>query len=141
MPSGPNSVSIKREALTVRPLRWKNRYQTGDAETDRRNRAFVDCLNTLIHNAGQREHCREMEEFIEGFAAEAEQMLLERRTGHDLRAEFARRLLASLPLGPYEGTSCRQCGLCDLAQQKIAAHLEAPAQCLFQEPPDAPRAT
>ena len=120
----------------MRPLRWKSRYQTGDAETDRRNRAFVDCLNTLIHNAGQREHCREMEEFIERFAAEAEQMLLERQTGRDLGDDFARRLLARLPLDPYGGTSCRQCGLCDLAQQKIAAHLEAPAQCLFKKPPE-----
>jgi hypothetical protein len=96
----------------------------------------VDCLNTLIHNSGHREHCREMEDFIERFAAEAEQVLLERRTGRDLSADFARRLLASLPLGPYGGTSCRQCGLCDLAQQKIAAHLEAPVQCLFKKPPE-----
>jgi hypothetical protein len=120
----------------MRPLRWKSRYQTGDAETDRRNRAFVDCLNSLIEGAGQREHCREMEEFIERFAAEAEQMLLERRTDFDPSTEFGRRLLESLPLGPYGGTSCRQCGLCDLAQQKIAAHLQASAQCLFQKAPE-----
>ena len=48
----------------MRPLRWKSRYQTGDGEADRRNRAFVDCLNSLINAAGQREHCREMEDFI-----------------------------------------------------------------------------
>ncbi|MGE5153005.1 MAG: hypothetical protein ACM3ST_03225 [Bdellovibrio bacteriovorus] len=119
----------------MRPLRWKSRYQTGDAETDRRNRAFVDCLNTLIRHAGEREHCREMEEFIERFAAEAEQMLLERQTGRDLSTDFAHRLLASLPLPPFGGTSCRQCGLCDLAQQKIAAHLEPSVQCLFERPP------
>ncbi len=120
----------------MRPLRWKTRYQTGDAETDRRNRAFVDCLNTLIHDAGQREHCREMEQLIQKFAAEAEQVLLERQTGRDLGADFARRLLTSLPLGTHGTTSCRQCGLCDLAQQKIAAHLEAPVQCLFKKPPE-----
>lgn len=101
---------------------------------DRRNRAFVECLNTLIQGAGQREHCREMEEFIEGSVAEAEQMLRERRTDPSPGAEFGRRLLERLPLGPYGGTSCRQCGLCDLAQQRIAAHLAAPVECLFQEP-------
>ena len=116
----------------MRPLRWKSRYQTGDAETDRRNRAFVDCLNSLVAAAGQREHCREMEDFIEGFTAEAEQVLSEGAEDRDLSAEFGRRLLASLPLNPYGGSSCRQCGLCDLAQEKIASHLEAPAGCLFK---------
>lgn len=116
----------------MRPLRWKSRYQTGDAEVDRRNRAFVDCLNTLIHSAGQREHCREMEEFIGRFTAEAEQVLVERPADQDLRAEFAHRLLEALPLGPYGGSACRQCGLCDLAREKIAEHLEPPAECLFK---------
>jgi hypothetical protein len=116
----------------MRPLRWKSRYHTGDAEADRRNRAFLDCLNTLIAGAGQREHCREMEDFISRFSAEAEQRLTERPEHADLSAEFGRRLLASLPLEPYGGTSCRQCGLCDLAKEKIAEHLEAPADCLFK---------
>ncbi len=118
----------------MRPIRWKSRYLTGDADADRRNREFVDCLNSLIAATGQREHCREMEEFIGRFSAEAERMLLERRGDRDLSAEFGRRLGASLPLGPYGGTSCRQCGLCDLAQQRIAEHLQAPARCLFTEP-------
>lgn len=116
----------------MRPLRWKGRYQTGDAEVDRRNRAFVDCLNTLIQSAGQREHCREMEEFIARVSAQAEQVLAERPAGLDLRTEFARRLLAALPLEPYGGNACRQCGLCDLAREKIAEHLEPPAECLFK---------
>lgn len=117
----------------MRPLRWKSRYQTGDAETDRRNRAFVDCLNTLIVAAGQREHCREMEEFVLRLVSEAEEMLLERPGDHALKAELAHRLLASLPLAPYGGTSCRTCGLCDLAQEEIAEHMELPARCLFEE--------
>ena len=53
----------------MRPLRWKSRYHTGDAEADRRNRAFVDCLNSLITSAGQREHCQEMEDFIGRFSS------------------------------------------------------------------------
>ena len=115
----------------MRPLRWKNRYQTGDAETDRRNRSFVDCLNSLINAAGQHEHCREMEDFIGRFSTEAEQILRDHPTDRDLSAEFGRRLLDSLPLNSYDSTACRQCGLCDLAQHQIAVHLKAPARCLF----------
>ena len=121
----------------MRPLRWKNRYRTGNAETDRGNRAFVDCLNSLIDAAGQREHCREMEDFIGRFSAQAEQMLADGSAGGDLSIEFGRRLLAAVPLDSYRSSSCRECGLCDLAQQKIAEHLEAPAECLFVRQQDA----
>ena len=116
----------------MRPLRWKRRYQTGDAEVDRRNRAFVDCLNSLIHAAGEREHCQEIEDFIGQFSTAAAQSLRDRRTGEDLSAKFGRRLLDSLPLKTYGGSSCRQCGLCNLAEQRVAEHLEAPVQCLFK---------
>ncbi len=116
----------------MRPIRWKSRYQTGDAEADRRNRAFVDCLNTLIEAAGKREHCQEMEEFVARFSDEAEQILLERPTDRDLSAEFGRRLLDEVPLAAYGSTACRQCGLCELAKEKIADHFEAPAECLFR---------
>ncbi len=117
----------------MRPLRWKSSYQIGDAEIDRRNHDFVDCMNSLIQAAGKREHCHEMEEFIVRFGTAAEEILLEHPRDKDLRAEFGQRLLASLPLGPYGGSSCRLCGLCDLAQQKIAEHLEPPAECLFKQ--------
>ena len=117
----------------MRPLRWKSRYLTGDTETDRRNRAFVDCLNTLIAAAGQREHCKEMDDFVARLLNEAEQMLLERPEDHGIKVELAHRLVASLPLAPYGDTSCRTCGLCDLAQEEIAEHMELPARCLFEE--------
>ncbi len=116
----------------MRPLRWKSRYQTGEAETDRRNRALVDCINSLIVAAGQREHCREMEDFIGRFSRDAEQALLVRPAQSDLAAEVGRHLLASLPLDPYGSNSCRTCGLCDLAREKTAEHFQAPAECLFK---------
>lgn len=118
----------------MRPLRWKSRYQTGDPEADRRRRAFVECLNSLIQGAGQREHCREMEEFIARVSAEAEEMLQDRTAERDLTAELGRRLLDSLPLEPYGSAACRACGLCDLAREKVAEHLQAPAACLFRRP-------
>lgn len=115
----------------MRPLRWKSRFQTGDPETDRQKRAFFDCLNRLVSAAGQREHCREMEEFLSQRLAWAEQSLQERTIQHDLGSEFAQGLLGSLPLAPYGSPACRECGLCDLAQRQIAEHLRAPVACLL----------
>jgi hypothetical protein len=120
----------------MRPLRWRSRYQVDNAEIDRRNRSFVDCINSLIKAAGQREHCREMEDFIARFSAQAEDELGEHSTDRDLSADFSRRLSDSLPLDTYGSAACRTCGLCDLAQQKIADHLQAPAQCLFKSSSD-----
>lgn len=115
----------------MRPLRWKSRFQTGDAETDRQKRAFFECLNSLVIASGQREHCREMEDFLGRNLAEAEQALLNPATRPDLGRELAAQLLGSLPLSPYGSPACRQCGLCDLAQRKVAEHLDVPAQCLL----------
>jgi len=117
----------------MRQLRWKSRFRTGNASADQRNRAFVECLNKLINAAGQREHCQEMEEFVNGFSSDAEKALQENPSDRDLSQEFGRRLLTSLPLGPYGSNACRKCGLCDLAQKQVATHLEPPAQCLFKE--------
>jgi hypothetical protein len=116
----------------MRRLRWKSRYRIGEAESDRRNKAFVECLNSLIDAAGQREHCREMEEFIGRFSAEAELALEDKSTDRDLSAEFGQRLLDSVPLGVYGAPACRKCGLCELAEKRISEHLEVPARCLFK---------
>ncbi len=116
----------------MRPLRWKSRYRIGDTEIDRRNRAFVDCLNSLIEAAGRREHCREMDDLIDRITAEAEKMLEECDDQADLKQELGRRLLSSLPLSAYGSTACRVCGLCDLAQGKVAESFDAPVECLFQ---------
>lgn len=117
----------------MRPLRWKSRYQTGDTETDRQKRAFFNCLNSLVTAAGHREHCHEMEDFLGRNLSRAEQALLAPPPNTDLGPTFARDLLGSLPLSPYGSPACRQCGLCDLAQRKIADHLQPPAGCLFKQ--------
>ncbi len=117
----------------MRPLRWKSRYQTGDTETDRRNRKFIDCLNSLINAAGKREHCQEMEELIGRFSDQVEPFLQNHPADSDLGTEFGHQLITNLPLSAYGSTSCRQCGLCDLAQQKVAEHLKPPAECLFKQ--------
>lgn len=120
----------------MRPLRWKTRFQTGDDSTDRQKRAFFDCFNSLINAAGHREHCQEMEDFLNRNLHQAEKALLDPGPQLHLGQEFARQLLDALPLSPYGSPACRQCGLCDLAQRKVALHLQAPVACLLkhQEP-------
>jgi hypothetical protein len=115
----------------MRPLRWKGRFRTGNALADRSNRAFVDCLNKLINAAGQREHCHEMEELIDQFSSEAEKTLQERPADRDLKQEFGSRLLASLPLRSLWRQCLPQVWPCQIEQGQVPAHLEAPAQCLF----------
>jgi hypothetical protein len=121
------------DAVTMRLLRWKDRFRTGDVAADRRNRAFVDCLNKLINASSQRERCREVEELIEQFRFEAEQTLRERPANRDLKHEFGSRLLSSLPLSPFGGPACRECGLCNLELKQVTEQLEAPGRCLFEK--------
>ena len=116
----------------MRPMRWKSRYRIGNVAADRRNRAYVDCLNSLITALGQREHCREMEDFVDRCSSEADEILQAHPADRDLNHELGHRLLASLPLDPFGGNACRKCGLCEVKQKKVAKHLEDPVQCLFQ---------
>lgn len=115
----------------MRPLRWKSRYATGDEVTDRGYKQFVSCLNQLMEAADRREHCQEMEQFMSRLSADAEACL--RMGGESARAvitEFYRRFAGALPLTAHTTTACRQCGLCDVAEARIAPHLEASLACL-----------
>jgi hypothetical protein len=71
--------------------------------------------------------------FIDRFSAGADQILRERPAGRDLAAEFGQRLQAALPHAAHDSSACRDCSLCDLAEQKVAEHLEAPARCLLRQ--------
>jgi hypothetical protein len=76
----------------------------------------------------------DMEDLIDQVSSEAENILQERPDDRDLKQEFGSRLLASLPIDPCGGNACRKCGLCQIEQGQVPAHLEAPAQCLFDRP-------
>jgi hypothetical protein len=119
----------------MRPLRWKGRYASGDVSTDQRNKHFMGCLNRLMEAARQREHCQELERFLADLGAQLEAYLSTQGKGAEpLIAHFYPRLVAALPLGPYGSGACRKCGLCDLAQERIAAHLEGSVDCLRHPP-------
>ena len=117
----------------MRRFRWRGRFRTGDASADRRNRAFVDCLNKFINAAAQREHCCEMEDLIGQLSSEADNILREGPVDRDFKQEFGKRLLAALPLRTFGSNACRECGLCAVNEAKVSDQLEIPGQCLFEK--------
>lgn len=114
----------------MKPLRWKNFYLTGKAEIDQQNRALVECLNGLINAAKQREHCQEIENLLEDITAQLENTLLENPGIENLIGQIKSSLVSSLPLPTHNQSACRKCDICDLAQHKIAQHIQSSAQCL-----------
>ena len=114
----------------MKNLRWKNRYLTGKADIDQQNRALVDCLNSFMNAAKQREHCQEIERLLEDLATQLETLLAETPDAADLIAQIRAPLIEALPLPTYKTPACRKCDICDLAEHKIAQHIHTPAQCL-----------
>ena len=115
----------------LRLLRWKNRYLTGDEIVDQQNKKLFSCVNQLLGAADQREHCEEMTGLLSSLSKSVENKL-KSQAQEDKNAEFREQLIQKLPLDTYRTTACRHCGLCELAQAKIAEHLEAPLQCLAE---------
>lgn len=118
----------------MRSIRWKSRYLQGNAEIDRRNKKLVGCFNQLLETAGQKEHCQEMERFLTQTGADLESYLQPDNASNELNEladkNFYTNMLQALPLSPYGTMACRKCGLCDIAQAKIAQHLQEPLACL-----------
>jgi len=115
----------------MRLLRWKNRYNTGDIETDQNNKKFVECVNRLMGAADEREHCQEMEGLLAQLSSEVTiKLTADQETAQRMTQEFYGKLVNKLPLETYETPACHKCGLCDLAQEQLAEHLQAPLQCL-----------
>ena len=66
-------------------------------------------------------------------SAEAATILREGPVDRDLKREFGKRLLASLPLRSFGSNACRKCGLCAVDEEKVANHVEIAGQCLFEK--------
>jgi hypothetical protein len=118
----------------MRQLRWKKQYVQGDRELDQRHKRFLGCFNQLLNAAGQREHCQELDQFLTRMGTDLDVYLRTKDATEIAPAqdssEFLAHIVQDLPLQPYGSTACRECGLCDLAQAKIAEHLQAPLDCL-----------
>ena len=114
----------------MKTLRWKSRYLTGTFEVDQKNRALVDCLNGFIQAAKQREHCKEIENLLEDSVARLENSLSEQPIATDLTAQLRTSFISSLPMPTWGTPACRKCDICDLAEQRVAQHIESSVQCL-----------
>ncbi len=113
----------------MRSLRWKTRYATGNPGVDKRNRAFVACLNSLLEGVRQHEHCREIEELMTELVSQAESRLASGNT-EDLPALIHDRLMTFLPLATRGSPACQDCGVCDLVARRVAEHLSPAVKCL-----------
>ncbi len=115
----------------MRLLRWKSRYNTGHAETDQGNKKFVACINQLMKAADEQEHCQEMDSLLSELGQEViGKLSADNVTAQGMRQVFYAQLIEQLPLDTYSSPACHQCGLCDLAQQQLARHLQASMLCL-----------
>lgn len=114
----------------MKNLRWKSRYLTGIPDVDHQNRALVDCLNGFIQAAKQREHCQEIEGLLEESVTRLENLLSEKPIATDLTARIRTSFINSLPMPTWGTPACRKCDICDLAEQRIAQHIESSVQCL-----------
>jgi hypothetical protein len=111
-------------------LRWKSRFNSGDHDTDRDNKALVACLNSLIDAVRHHHHCSEVEDVLQNLSQETETQLNAGIKTEAIRAHLRAQFLQQLPLPNYKTQSCHSCGICDLAQQQVAANLETPSHCL-----------
>ncbi|CAK0754374.1 hypothetical protein CCP3SC1_2340001 [Gammaproteobacteria bacterium] len=116
--------------VTMKIIRWKGRYLTGETGVDQRNRALVDCLNGFINATKQREHCQDVENLLNDLAVKLEGILTKDPMVADLIAQIRDSLMESLPLPTRKTPACRKCDICDLAEQRIAQHIHASVQCL-----------
>jgi len=114
----------------MRPIRWKSRYIQNNPDIDTRNKRLVGCFNQLIAAADKKEHCQEMEQFLTAMSLELETDLQQNQVSAKIEDSLVNRMVKTLPLQPYGSAACRKCGLCDIAQAKIAEHLRDPINCL-----------
>jgi len=114
----------------MKTLRWKNRYLTGQPQADQERRALVECLNGFVQAAKKKEHCQELDSFMEGTLIQLEQELSKDSVNADLVTSIRSQLLASFPLQTHSSTACKQCGVCDLAEKRVSEHIQSSAQCL-----------
>jgi hypothetical protein len=114
----------------MKTIRWKSRYITGKPEIDKRNKALVDCLNGFIQATKQREHCQDIENLLEESSLKLESILSDDPVAANLTEQIKTKLITSLPMPTRNTPGCRKCDICDLAEQRIAQHIQSSAQCL-----------
>lgn len=105
----------------MRPLRWKNKYLTGQAEIDQRTHALVELLNTSLLKSNQVEHCQDLNELHQCLLDSAETLLSQvHAPDFQLNEQDLRELLSKeFPLSARNKTACRDCGRCEELEQQL----------------------
>jgi hypothetical protein len=104
----------------MRKLRWKSRYQSGDAASDAHRRQLVELLNTFVDDAHTVEHCQDLTELFERIASATETSLTENTDTATLEGELQRLLKDGLPL-PARGTpACTECCMCSAIEKRLS---------------------
>ena len=108
----------------MKSIRWKKRYNTGDSRLDERNKALVALLADLRDELSKKEHCQEIIELTERLSDLTIQRLSESAKGPEGGTEYdaaIRNLLKNdFPLASLITPACRECGLCDFEEHRIA---------------------
>jgi len=113
-----------RHTSAMKAIRWKKRYLTGDSRLDERNKALVALLADLRDELSKKEHCHEINELTERLSDLTKQRLSESAKGPESGTEYdaaIRNLLKNdFPLASLSTPACRECGLCDFEEDRIA---------------------
>jgi hypothetical protein len=112
-------------------LRWKSSYLTGEREVDEGNKALVGLLTDFDRVLKGKEHCQDMNELYADLTGVVEERLAAGARVAAAQAEVAgsdgalRQLLKTrLPLPARITPACRECGLCDLLDEKVTEWLK-----------------
>ncbi len=114
------------EYTTMRRLRWKAAYATGDAGRDAAQRELVGRLNAFIDDARRVEHCQDLNDLLESLVSTSKGALSQ---GKDACTAVEGVLEASLPLAAKDTPACSQCGLCDVMEERLCTGETACSSC------------
>lgn len=116
----------------MRHIRWKNKYLTGDPASDERNRSLVALVSDLGHELGRKEHCQDMNELyaelVQITARRLETMADEPAAATESDAKLGEMLRNGFPLAARSTPACKECGLCDLMEERMRDWLPAENQ-------------
>jgi hypothetical protein len=108
----------------MRRLRWKRQYQTGDPWTDARHLALAELLGTTADELAAKEHCADMDDLYGDLLDAASEMLTDAAAQ---RSGIVALVASRLPLAARNTPACKDCGLCDLLEQRVAVWNDPPA--------------
>ena len=105
----------------IRPIRWKNKFSTGQPEVDQRVKALVDIFNGSLSESSQVEHCQDLTEVHQCLLNHIETVLAH-LDDPDIQSneQAVREILSTeFPLPARDKPACRHCDQCDQLEQRL----------------------